>query len=93
MRCRDDKIIWVPKDWFELLQTFHPFEQSSYEQESTQNTAIHILILKSALLDIDEFSYDEVLSLLLTSIYIFRLAPTRNKAYRLNKVSICIVDI
>ena len=39
------------------------------------------------------FSYNEVLSLLLTIIYIYRLTPTWSKAHSLNKVSICFVDI
>ena len=63
------------------------------EQESAQNTAIYILSLKSTPLDIDELFYDEMLSLLLTNIYIYiyKLAPIWSKAHRLNKVS--IVDI
>ena len=56
------------------------------EQENAQNTAIHIFNLRSATLDIDKLSYDEVLPLLLTSIYIYRLASTRSKAHRINKV-------
>ena len=85
MRFRDDKIVYAPKK-----TGLNRFEHPSHSNRIRMSGKVpriqqYILSLRSTPLDVDELSYDKVLLLLLTNIYIYRLAPTRSKAHRLNK--------